>query len=160
MQTTQSTAAFHAGRARQSGFTLIELVVAIAVMAILIGISVPRFARVLEQSRADFAAANLRAIWAAQRLYWLENHVYTDKLSQASPSPLGLFELGLVDPQIVSTTGDYAYTITSANSNTFQAAATRSGNTCWRGAFTIDQTGTVGGTLSAAGEPHITPGFQ
>ena len=28
----------------------------------------------LEQSRADLAGANLRAIWTAERIYWLDNH--------------------------------------------------------------------------------------
>ena len=103
MPTTPSTG-FRSCRPPPSGFTLMELMVAVAIMGVLIGMSAPYFGRSLEQARADFAVANLRAIWAAERLYWLENHAYTDKLTQTSPK--GLVELGLIDPGIVSTTGD------------------------------------------------------
>jgi len=157
MQAARSTISFSACRARLSGFTLTELMVTVAVIGVLIGMSAPYFGRTLEQSRADFAVANLRAIWAAQRLYWLENHAYTGKLTQASPK--GLFELGLLDPAIVSTTGDYIYTVPSAGSSTFQAQATRATGTSWQGSFTIDQNGTTAGSISA-GTTTITPGFQ
>lgn len=124
-------------------------------MGVLVAMSAPRFGRSIEQSRLDFAAANLRAVWAAQRLYWLENHVYSDCLTQTTPK--GLYELGLLDPSIVSTTGDYTYAITSSTSDTFQAAATRAGTT---NAITIDQTGTVTGSIPTQGGTNITPGFQ
>jgi hypothetical protein len=126
-------------------------------MAVLIGMSAPYFGRALEQARADFAAANLRAIWAAERLYWLENHAYTNMLTQTSP--MGLVELGLLDPGIVSTSGDYTYSLSSTSSNAFTAQATRSSGTPWTGSFTIDQNGTIGGAVSG-GTTVITPGFQ
>ncbi|MGD0897146.1 MAG: prepilin-type N-terminal cleavage/methylation domain-containing protein [Thermoguttaceae bacterium] len=143
---------------RPSGFTLVELMVVVTILAVLIGMAVPRFVRAVEQSRADIAAANLRAIWGAERLYWLENHAYTDQLSQQTPQ--GLVELGLLDPAVASASGDYVYRITAAGSDTFQAEATRTGSAFWAGTLTIDQTGTTGGSISAAGETAITPGFQ
>src|SRR5450830_404694 len=75
------------------GFTLTELMVTLTIIAAMTAMSVPSFQRAMEQSRADIAAANLRAIWAAQRLYWLENHAYTSDLTQ-------LQALGLLDPQL------------------------------------------------------------
>lgn len=132
--------------------------VTVTVMGVLVAIGAPKFGRALEQSRADFAAANLRAIWAAERIYWLENHAYTDRLTQASPK--GLYELGLIEPGIVSTSGDYSYTVSSADTNTFQAKAIRAAGTPWVGELTIDQNGTVTGTISASGQASITPGFQ
>jgi prepilin-type N-terminal cleavage/methylation domain-containing protein len=158
MPTARSTISFGACRARRSGFTLTELMVTVTIIGVLVGMSAPHFGRALEQSRADFAVANLRAIWAAQRLYWLENRAYADKLTQASPK--GLFELGLLDPAIVSTTGDYTYSIPSAGSSTFQAKATRAAGLNWAGEFTIDETGTTSGSITATGQPAITPGFQ
>lgn len=156
MPTERSTIRCSARRDKPSGFTLTELMVTVAVIGVLVGMSAPYFGRTLEQSRADFAAANLRAIWAAQRLFWLENHEYTTKLTQASPK--GLYELGLIDPVIISTTGDYTYTVTVPSGDTFQATATRQGST-WTGSFTIDEDGTTGGSISA-GSFTITPGFQ
>ena len=154
MSTARSNAGFLACGARPRGFTLLELMVSVTIMGVLVAMSATRFERSIEQSRVDFAAANLRAIWAAQRLYWLENHIYADRLSQTTPK--GLYELGLLDPAIVSTTGDYTYAITSSNTDTFQATATRTGDA---GQITIDQTGAVTGFVSAGGGT-VTPGFQ
>ena len=78
-------------------------------------------------------------------------------LTQASPE--GLVELGLLDPGIVSTSGDYVYSVPAAGSNTFTATATRSSGTSWTGSFTIDQNGTTNGAVSG-GTTVITPGFQ
>jgi prepilin-type N-terminal cleavage/methylation domain-containing protein len=155
--TQQSTDRCHASRATRRGFTLVELVVVLTIIGVMVAMAVPRFGRAVEQSRADFAAANLRAIWAAERLYWLENHAYTDKLTNESPK--GLVDLGLLDPSIVSTTGDYTYSLTSADANTFQAVATRAGHTSWSGSFTISETGMIEGSVSAGGTA-ITPVFQ
>jgi Tfp pilus assembly protein PilE len=134
--------------------------VTVTIMGVLVGMSAPYFGRALEQSRADFAVANLRAIWAAQRLFWLENHAYTDKITQESPK--GLRELGLLDRAIKTSSegGDYTYEITtSADGSTFSAKATRAAGTGWTGWFTINQDGTTAGSISA-GTTTITPGFQ
>jgi prepilin-type N-terminal cleavage/methylation domain-containing protein len=84
--------------AARRGFTLTELMVVMTIVGVMAAMSVPSFQRAMTQSRADIAAANLRAIWAAERLFWLENHAYTDKLTQASPP--GLIEAGLLDPSL------------------------------------------------------------
>jgi prepilin-type N-terminal cleavage/methylation domain-containing protein len=141
------------------GFTLMELMVTVVIMGVLVAISAPHFGRSLEQARADFAVANLRAIWAAQRIYWLEHHTYADKLKRTSPTdPEEMYELGLLDPSIVAA-GDYSYTITSSGPNTFTAQAARAPIVGWTGVFTINQDGTTGGVISAGGT-MITPGFQ
>src|SRR5439155_26595823 len=107
----------------------------------------------LEQSRADLATANLRAIWSAERLYWLEYGTFTADLPQ-------LASLGLVDATLVSDTAFYAYAISAADAAGFTAGATRTGSSRWFGAFSIDQNGVVGGVVQAAGQPDIVPGFQ
>jgi len=138
---------------RRPAFSLVEVVLVLTVMGILLAMSAPSFRRSMEQSRADIAGANLRAIWAAERLYWLEYRTYTDDLSV-------LETLGLLDPTIVATATRYLYSIPSAGSNAFTAAATRTGSQRWSGQFAIDQDGVLSGTIQAAGEPDITPGFQ
>lgn len=122
------------------------------VMAILIAMAAPSFRRSMEHSRADIAGANLRAIWTAQRLYWLEYRTYAVQLSQ-------LESLGLLDPTIVSATTRYVYAIPSADSSAFTATATRSGSVRWTGQFTIDQDGVLSGVVQATGQPDIEPGF-
>jgi hypothetical protein len=123
------------------------------IIGILISMSVPSFHRLLEKSRADLAGANLRAIWSAERVYWLEYRTYTADFAV-------LQSLGLIDPTVVAALAPYAYQVTAADDHTFVATATRAGNALWNGAFNIDQTGTISGTLSASGESDIVPGYQ
>jgi prepilin-type N-terminal cleavage/methylation domain-containing protein len=158
MTTTPQTAD---RRKARRGFTLTELMVVTTLIGVMAAMSVPSFQHACEQSRADIAAANLRAIWAAERLFWLENHTYTDKLAtQTSPLPPGLADLGLIDSEIVSSTVGYVYLVPAAGTATFTATATRkdpSGATF--GFFRIDQTGSSSGTVSIGGAT-FTPGFQ
>ena len=134
------------------GFSLVELMVVCTVMVILVSMATPSFRRSMEQSRADMAGANLRAIWTAQRVYWLEYRTYTNDLSV-------LESLDLLDPTIGAATTRYVYAISAADDDTFLATATRSGSDLWTGQFTIDEDGTVSGVVQALGKPDITPGF-
>lgn len=138
---------------RRRGVTLMEVMLVLIVIGILISMSAPSFHRSIEQSRADIAGANLRAVWSAQRVYWLEYRTYTSDLSV-------LQSLGLLDPTIIAATTPYAYSIPSADASTFTAAATRAGSVRWTGQFTIDQEGVLAGAIQASGEPSIVPGFQ
>jgi prepilin-type N-terminal cleavage/methylation domain-containing protein len=144
------------------GFTLTELMVVMVMIGVMVAMSVPSYQRAIEQSRADIAAANLRAIWAAERLYWLENGRYTPAADPPTPDTAlqSLRDLGLIDGEIVAGTGGYTYAITSASATAFTATATRPGTS---GNFTISELGVVGGTVtvgSGSGSFHITPGFQ
>jgi prepilin-type N-terminal cleavage/methylation domain-containing protein len=142
-------------------FTLVELMVALSIIAIMVVICAPGFERAIEQSRVDVAAANLRAIWAAQRLYWLEYHTYAGS-GDPSKGIEQLLATGLLDSQITSSANRYTFSISSADSEQFSAAATRSGpgSGKWNGVFTINQNGDLEGELSADGESDITPAFQ
>ena len=127
--------------------------VVLAVIAAMVAMAMPSYKRAMEQSRADIAAANLRAIWTAQRVYWLEYHLYTDNLA-------GLRDMGLVDPEIIAGTGGYVYAVASADADSFQADATRTGSAHWTGEFTIDETGVIAGVVQGPGDPDIVAGFQ
>jgi len=150
-----------AGRARsrprlggsRRGWSLIEVMVVLIVMGILISMSAPSFRLAMEQTRADIAGANLRAMWAAQRLYWLENHTYSTDLNE-------LTTLGLIDPSVASSTTVYVYAVQSADATTFTATATRTGSAVWSGNFLIDQTGVLSGVVVGSGQPNLIPGFQ
>ena len=132
------------------GFTLMEVMVVIVLMGILAAITVPTFQRAVEQSKADIAVANLRAIWSAERFYWLDNRSYAGELSQLSA-------LDLIDSALTSASNPYSYSIaTSPDGSTFEATATRSGG-AWQGWFQIDQTGTISGQLNSGGELPINP---
>lgn len=140
-------------RVARRGTSLIELVMVVTIIGILVSLSVPTFHRALEQSRADLAAANLRAIWSAERLYWLDNREFTNDLS-------ALRSLGLLDSSIVDNSHFYVYDISSASADAFAAHATRVANARFNGSFGITDSGTITGWLSAPDEADLTPGFQ
>jgi prepilin-type N-terminal cleavage/methylation domain-containing protein len=139
--------------AQRRGWSLVEVMVVVTVMSVLIAMTIPSFHRSVEQSRADIAGANLRAIWSAERLYWLENRTYTSDLSE-------LQSLGVLDPTIVSATNWYVYAVSAADATSFTATATRTGSSLWAGQFSIDETGVLSGVVQASGEPDVVPGFQ
>lgn len=126
-----------------------ELSVVAVIIGILASIGIPSFQRGLEQSRTDLAAANLRSIWSAQRLYWLENREYAPDLAT-------LESLELLDSAVASQV-HFTFAITSADADTFTAIASRASNTRWNGTLIIDQSGVVSGYLMGAGEPNIIP---
>jgi prepilin-type N-terminal cleavage/methylation domain-containing protein len=140
-------------RNSRRGVSLMEVVIVLAVIGVFVSMSAPSFRRSMEQTRADIAGSNLRAIWSAQRIYWLEHRSYASNLSALESS-------GLLDPAIVAGTPQYAYSVVSATNGSFTAAATRRGSTRWSGQFLIDEDGAISGALQATGEPNIVPGFQ
>lgn len=134
--------------------------VVLIVMGILITMAMPKFSRSLESAKADVAGANLRAIWTAERIYWLDNRGYTTSLDL-------LVNLNLLDPSITSTTSNpyYSYSVTGADTATFTATAQCAANASWSGTLTItqgvsNQDGNVTGTLTSPGQANIVVGFQ
>ena len=63
-------------RRNQKGFTLVELVVVIAILGILAAIAVPRFVSTLNEAEATADAATVRAVQGAVDIYYLENGSY------------------------------------------------------------------------------------
>ena len=53
----------------QRGFTLVELLVVLAIMAVLAGVAVPMYARTTQNARAAACVSNLRQLGAALGLY-------------------------------------------------------------------------------------------
>lgn len=70
------------------GFTLIELVVVLAILAILSAIAVPRYLSNLEKARVATHNANVRAIKATAMVYQADKGVLLNNLSDLSPEYL------------------------------------------------------------------------
>ncbi len=156
MRTASASTANCARRpgARARGFSLIEMIVAVIVAGVLLSIGVPQFAQSLEQSRVDVAGANLRAIWSAQRLYWLQNRTYAPDLNT-------LLSANLIDPSLPTATVPFTYTIADVSDSWFTATATRCGSSSWSGSFTIAGDGTFSGGVQQSGQgASLEPGFQ
>lgn len=136
---------------RRRGFSILEVILVLTVMSVLIAFSIPSFQRTVEKAKADIAISNLRAAWAAERFYWLDNRSYCENLSQ-------LVTLDLLDSEMIASTTLYTYSVTvSTDGQGFAVTATRVAGSSWQGSFSIDQTGVITGSVGASGEPTINP---
>lgn len=66
---------------QKNGFSLIELMIVIAIMVFLAMLSVPTFMSFLAKAKRTEAYINLHAIYAAQKAYWIEHGTYTTVLN-------------------------------------------------------------------------------
>ncbi len=66
---------------RKKGFSLIELMIVIAIIAVLSMIAVPNFMKYLAKAKRAEAYMQLSSIYAAQKAYWAENGKYGTQLS-------------------------------------------------------------------------------
>jgi len=127
---------------RSAGFSLVELMVTLIVVGVLVTMSVPFYQRAIQQARTSIAAANLRAVWAAQRIYWMEYQVYARDLAQLKAH-------GTLDPNFGDSDTAFAYPAPTSSDDFalhFQAAATPKSGT-WTGQYTLDETGKISGDV-------------
>ena len=66
---------------KKLGFSLIELMIVIAIMAFLAMISVPSFMKFLAKAKRAEAYIQLSSIYSAQKAYWAEHGTYSTVLS-------------------------------------------------------------------------------
>jgi prepilin-type N-terminal cleavage/methylation domain-containing protein len=72
----------------KKGFTLIELMIVVAIIAIIAAIAIPNLLRSRMQSNESAAVGNLRTIVGAETAYQAANYMYTaafDDLTTATP---------------------------------------------------------------------------
>src|SRR5437016_4874696 len=65
----------------KKGFTIIELMIVVAIIAFLSMVAVPTFTKFLAKAKRAEAYMNLSSIYAAQKAYWAEHGTYSDVLS-------------------------------------------------------------------------------
>ncbi len=66
---------------KKAAFTLIELMIVVAIIAFLAMLSVPTFSRFLAKAKRAEAYMNLSSIYAAQKAHWAEKGTYSAVLS-------------------------------------------------------------------------------
>lgn len=65
------------GLKRDEGFTLIELMVVVMIIAVLIAIAIPSFLGFRKSAQDRSAQSELRNVLLAEKAYWLDNGNYT-----------------------------------------------------------------------------------
>lgn len=66
---------------RQGGFTLVELLITITILAILVGLSVPAYDRYTRSANRAAAKSALERIMSLQEAFYLNNKIYTNDLT-------------------------------------------------------------------------------
>lgn len=125
-------------------FTLMETCIALVIISLMVVMAAPIYHRAMEQARVSTAAGNLKTIWSAQRVYWLEYRTFTQEMDT-------LQSMDLLNPDIVNSQTEpdvpFVYQITSADENSFTAVAIRNASGVWAGQISIDQTGQIEGQI-------------
>jgi type IV pilus assembly protein PilA len=116
------------------GFSLIELMIVVAIIAILAAIAIPSFLRFQMKSKTSEATANLGAIRTCEESYKAENDTYLDQ--GPAPAAAGLdSQTHVWDPLVDLPTFEaigyapdgptrYQYAVTGSGVTTFVATAT------------------------------------
>jgi len=101
---------------KQKGFTLIELMIVVAIIGILAAIAIPQFASYRQKAQDSAAKSALKNLATAQENYYAENNTYT--------ATRGNLTGWTVEPEVV-------VSITGANTTAWSATAshTSSDNT-------------------------------
>jgi len=113
------------------GFTLIEILITVLILAVLGGVAVPGLIKSKQRGEASQAAAYLRTILTAEKMYHAKWGTYMPYLNSAA------IQAGL---GAETKAKSYAFSV-AATPTTFTATATGS-----RGTLTINETGTFGAT--------------
>jgi prepilin-type N-terminal cleavage/methylation domain-containing protein len=141
-------------RKKQRGFSLIELLIVIAVILIIAAIAIPNFVRSRLRANESAAVQNLRMITTANTVYLTTYGVgYADGLANLGGDPVipDATQAGLIDSILsagVKTGYTYTYTVVTRNaashvvSYTLTAEPTTFGSTGERHFFT-NQTGII-----------------
>jgi type IV pilus assembly protein PilE len=121
---------------RQSGFTLIELMITVAVIAVLSAIALPSYQQYAIRARLTDAFSALSSAQASAEQFWSSNRTYVG-FQNANGFPVN--------------SANFTYTMpVAATSSTYAIAATGAGPVLGF-AFTIDQNGNKATTAVPAG---------
>lgn len=100
---------------KNEGFTLIELMIVIAIIGILAAIAIPQFSAYRTRSYNAAAEADLRNAATAQEAYYVDNQTYKPTPTSLIGSNYGLYtSMGVT---LTGTAGDTQYSMTAVHSS-------------------------------------------
>lgn len=76
----------------RKAFTLIELLIVVAIIAILAAIAVPNFLEAQTRSKVSRAKADMRSTVTAQESYFIDNNRYPPPIQYQGPAPFTVVE--------------------------------------------------------------------
>ena len=105
-------------RKDERGFTLIELMIVIAIIGILAAIAIPQFSAYRTRSYNSAANADIRNAATAQEAYYVDAQSYAEAGSRLTGSSYGLFTSENVTLSVNGTAENPSgYTMTSSHSS-------------------------------------------
>jgi type IV pilus assembly protein PilE len=129
---------YGARRPAEIGFTLIEVMIVVAIIAILAAIAMPQYSDYITRSRMQEAQATLANMRVRMEQYFQDNRTY-----------VGACAVGTVAP-LPDNTPSWTYTCPVLTANTYTVAATGAGPMA-AFAFDLDQANVRRTTAAASG---------
>lgn len=123
-----------------SGVTLAEVLIAVAIVAILASVALPQYQKTIERNYRQQAQDLLTTIYYGERAYRLANNKFLKTTTWT--------DIFMDDPH-VGATPPINFAVTGATTTQFKASATRSGGTCGGKALSIDETRNIAGSWTA-----------
>jgi type IV pilus assembly protein PilA len=113
---------------RDDGFTLIELMVVVLIIAILIAIAIPTFLGARQRAHDRSTQAEIRNAYAAEKVVYTDDQAFTEAAAT----------LSAIEPSLTYVAGDtplltdriYVHVHTATNGELFVSARSNTGN-CW-----------------------------
>ena len=108
----------------QKGFTLIELMIVVAIIGILAAIAIPQFASYRQRAQDSAAKSALKNVATAQEDYYQQNDTYTSAIADlaGSFSPEPSVNLTLAGTNLTTSWSATAFHTASSNTWTYSSS--------------------------------------
>lgn len=99
---------------KNCGFTLIEVLIAVAILGIIAAIAIPSYSQYAMKARRAEAVTSLTEIAGEQYRYFSENNSYATKLT----------DLGYSTDNLTTENGNYTVAVSASSTSTYTVTAT------------------------------------